>query len=421
MLAAFLSNCLPVRPAYVEAKILARVRDAYDHVPFYRALLDERGLAPADFASLADYVEKFPRTSAKDYRRAKKERGDLFVMDERFAGEPMVRALSSGSSGVPAVFLRTPQESAAIDGAKTVYAYVSAGVRPWHRIMTMKPPWDMKKRRHPLQALGLFRRFDASFVEDADVLLDRIAENGVNVMTGRASIMLKIAERALATGREVAPMAVMLPGGEMVSPQTRKLLVEVFRPRRYGELYGSTETGLIALRKGGGDYEVDYRSVFFALRDPRTENGISTGPIAVTSLHSAAAPILMLELGDVVSCRNYRRLLALGAWISAIEGRADEYAIDRKGKKIFAATFYSLFTQAPEVRQFRVVQEREGECDMFVLAEQGADLSGLEARISRHLDGRISPRFHYVDRIPFDDSGKVSIVINRLAQSSPRD
>jgi hypothetical protein len=48
-------------------------------------------------------------------------------------------------------------------------------------------------------------------------------------------------------------------------------------------------------------------------------------------------------------------------------------------------------------------------------------LSGLEARISRHLDGRISPRFHYVDRIPFDDSGKVSIVINRLAQSSPRD
>jgi phenylacetate-coenzyme A ligase PaaK-like adenylate-forming protein len=236
-----------------------------------------------DFASLADYVEKFPRISAKDYRRLKKERGDLFLMDQRFAGAPMARCLSSGSSGMPAEFLRTPHESAAIDGAKTVYTFVSGGVRPWHRIMSMKPDWDMRRRRHPLQALGLFRRFDASFLEDADVIFDRIAASGVNVLTGRAGMMRKIAERAAETGREVAPMAVILPGGEMVSPQTRKLLCEVFRPRRYGELYGSTETALIALRKGEGDYQVNYRSVFFALSDPRTEAGITTGEIAVTT------------------------------------------------------------------------------------------------------------------------------------------
>ena len=300
-----------------------------------------------DFASLADYVEKFPRISAKDYRRLKKERGDLFVMDQRFAGAPMARCLSSGSSGMPAEFLRTPHESAAIDGAKTVYTFVSGGVRPWHRIMSMKPDWDMRRRRHPLQALGLFRRFDASFLEDADVIFDRIAASGVNVLTGRAGMMRKIAERAAETGREVAPMAVILPGGEMVSPQTRKLLCEVFRPRRYGELYGSTETALIALRKGEGDYQVNYRSVFFALSDPRTEAGITTGEIAVTSLHSAAAPILMMELGDVVSCRNYDQLLSLGASISAIAGRADEYALGRDGEKVYAVTFYSLFTREP--------------------------------------------------------------------------
>ena len=161
--------------------------------------------------------------------------------------------------------------------------------------------------------------------------------------------MRKIAERAAETGWEVAPMAVILPGGEMVSPQTRKLLCEVFRPRRYGELYGSTETALIALRKGEGDYQVNYRSVFFAPSDPRTEAGITTGEsIAVTSLHSAAAPILMMELGDVVSCRNYDQLLSLGASISAIAGRADEYALGRDGEKVYAVTFYSLFTREPQ-------------------------------------------------------------------------
>jgi len=171
MLAALLSNYFPATPDYVEATVLARVLDAYTHVPFYRALLDERGLTPADVTSLSSYVEKFPRTSATDYRRVKRERGDHFVMDRRFAGVAMVRHLSSGSSGTPAEILRTPQESAAIDGAKTVHAYLSAGVRPWHRIMSMKPDWDMKKRRHPLQALGLFRRFDAAFLEDAGLPL----------------------------------------------------------------------------------------------------------------------------------------------------------------------------------------------------------------------------------------------------------
>jgi phenylacetate-coenzyme A ligase PaaK-like adenylate-forming protein len=417
MLAALLSNYLPARPDYVEGKVLARVRDAYAHVPFYRSLLDERGLTPADFASLADYVEKFPRTQSKEYRRLKRERGDLFIMDQRFAGVPVVRQLSSGSSGTRVEILRTPKESAMIDGAKTVHAYLSAGVRPWHKIMSMKTPWDFKERQHPLQALGIFRRYDASFLEDVDIILDRIAEHGVNVLTGR--MMRRLAERVAETGREVAPMEVILPGAEMVSPQTRKLLREVFRPRRYGELYGSTEAGLIALRKEEGDYEVDFRSVFFALSAPRTEAGVTTGAIAVTSLHSVAAPVLMMELGDVVSCRNYDRLLDLGASISAIAGRADEYALDCAGEKIFATAFFSLFTQEPAVRQFRVLQEREGECEMFVQADAGADRSGLEARIRRHLEGRLTTRFHYVEQIPFDDKGKVSIVINRLAQAAP--
>ena len=60
MLAALLSNYFPATPNYVEAKVLARVLDAYIHVPFYRALLDERGLTPADFTSLSSMSRNSP-------------------------------------------------------------------------------------------------------------------------------------------------------------------------------------------------------------------------------------------------------------------------------------------------------------------------------------------------------------------------
>lgn len=201
MLAAFLLNYLPATPKYVEAQILRRVKGAYDNVPFYRTLLADRGLTASDFKSLSDYVQKFPRTDTREYRRIKKERGDWFVMDRRFANKSLKRLRTSGSSGTPAEIIRTNSEFARIHGAKTVYMLVSAGVRPWHKIMAMLPPWDVKKRQHALQQFGIFRRHDASFLEDADTILKRLSDNGINVMFGRAGMMRMLAERCVGVAR----------------------------------------------------------------------------------------------------------------------------------------------------------------------------------------------------------------------------
>jgi hypothetical protein len=120
------------------------------------------------------------------------------------------------------------------------------------------------------------------------------------------------------------------------------------------------------LRKDDGDYIVNFCSIFFALTNPSQDTGLTTGEIAVTSLGAAAAPILMLELGNVVTCRDYDGLLSLKTSIVAIEGRVHDYVLGVNGERISANTFFALLGGEPGVRQFRIVQDRPGACEIEV-------------------------------------------------------
>jgi phenylacetate-coenzyme A ligase PaaK-like adenylate-forming protein len=420
MLADMLINLLPASKAHVERTILHRVREAYAHVPLYRELLAARGLTPKDFRNLADYVENFPRTSSGEYRRVKKERGDEFVLDRRFVDRPVRRLLTGGSSGTPAHILRTEREYRRMHGANTVYTFLCAGVRPWHRIMGFLPPWDIVQQHHPLQRMKILERFDASFLDSADTIIDRIVKNRVNVLFGRVSMMRMVAERCLERGLVLPRMAVLLPGAEIVTPDARRLLRAVFKPRLYRELYGSTETGVLALKKDEGAYKVNFRSVFFALTDPvAAEDGTVWGEIAVTALLAAAAPMLMIELGDVVCCRRYEELLALKTSIVTISGRVSEYVLGGAGEKISASAFYSWLSDEPLVRQYRIVQDRIGACDIFLRLGDCSpeDRGRLVGKLRAMLGTAVRPSFHFVGSIPFDANGKTRVVVNRIAPS----
>jgi phenylacetate-coenzyme A ligase PaaK-like adenylate-forming protein len=406
MLFPLLASLLPASRKNLEANLVRRVRDAATYVAYYHDLLTANGLKPSDFKSIADCVERFPRTSSQEYRCVMQEHGLSYLIDRRFKDETFNRIRTSGSSGIPCDFIRTKTEFARIHAANTVSTLVAAGVRPWHRIMAMLPPWSIEKEHHPLQRLGIFQRFDASFTEEPDAILQRIMENGVNVLFGRTGMMLALAERALKRGIDL-PMEVVLPGAEIITADTRRFLCDVFRPKHYGELYGATETGLIALRRGSDDYQVNYRSVFFALTNPRAVGDVTRGEIAVTSLHAAAAPIIMLELGDIIACRQYHRLLDLKASIVSIEGRVSDYVIGRNGEKIWSSEFYGLLGGASGVRQFRIVQERPGECEILL---RGAPHAALSSSLELHFKGRISLQVRWHESIPLGPSGKASVI-----------
>lgn len=81
------------------------VEHAYLHVPYYRTLMDNAGLAPADVRGTAD-LAGFPMTSKKDIKRAAAP--DL--VSDAVRADRLPEFKTTGSTGVPLVVRRSKAE-----------------------------------------------------------------------------------------------------------------------------------------------------------------------------------------------------------------------------------------------------------------------------------------------------------------------
>jgi hypothetical protein len=115
---------------------------------------------------------------------------------------------------------------------------------------------------------------------------------------------------------------------------------------------------------------------------------------------------------DVVTCRDYDGLLSLQTSIVAIDGRVYDYVLRVNGERISANKFYALLGGEPNVRQFRIVQETAGECEIEV---RGTFDPSLLSRLDQRLSGLLTFQIRSVDRIPPNPSGKASIIVRRIA------
>lgn len=419
MFKSLLTYILPTNGKKMEALVLTRVREACEYVPYYRDLLKSNGIVIQDFQNLDDYVRYFPRTSAVHYRKILQANKPDYTLDCRFKGQKLLQFRTGGSSGIPATYLRTPYEFQIIHAWKTLLLLMKAGLRPWDRTTAFLPPWELRKEDHILQKLGIFKRYDMSFTDTPEEIFSRIKSDKVNALFGRVSTMRNLARYIADTPQKTLNMKFMLPGAEILDSSTKQLLINVFKPTYFGELYGATETGIIGMRIGENDIDVDYRTVFFCLDDTVVEDGLARGEIAISNLYVASAPLLMVQLGDVVTCRNYDRLYECGASITDIRGRVSEYIEDKFGQKIYSSQFYSWLVNSPLVLQFQVEQTKVGKCEIFVVSKnQQQDSNEIQSILHKQLGKRIEFALRIVPEISIDENGKTRLIINKVKTRS---
>jgi len=414
MLRDYLSFFRPIKREWIERRILALIGRAYQHVPFYRELLKAKGLTPGDFKSLEDYIEKFPRTSASVYRSLQQEEGPRWMIDDRYDLQRLVHDRSSGSSGVTVSVYKTPKENVH-NAAKTLWHLTKGGLRPWHRTLAVVPPLQVVKRDSFLQVLGVFRRCTVHYMMELDHILHVIEHQKINAIYGQKSFIRLLAEAYAERHRKPPQLRLLMLGAERIDGATRELVFHTFNPKRYGELYGSTETGIIA-SKARGDYEVNYRSTFFCLTDPVCEGKLTCGSIAVTSLYLEAQPILMVELGDTVTVRDYDRLLDLRACIVSIDGRDNDYLLLQNGLRVSGATFYAALEYFPFVQQFRIEQNDVESCRILLRMTEDSleNKRQVEHALASFLAGKIRYEIEYVHTIPMDPNGKTKILLSNV-------
>ena len=417
MIKEFLSCYIRATPKSVEKRVLWLVRHAWEHVPFYRQKMQAAGLSASDFNSLDDYINNFPETTSAEYRAYQQTGKSQGLVDERRPLSGLIEDRSSGSSGITISVFRSPAEYE-MNRARALWHLLQAGLKPWHRILAVLPPLQMRKNvsMSILQSLGIFRRTAVDYTMPIETIVEVIRRQRINVIYGQKSFIRLIADHYMQHGIQPPKLELLIPGAERVDQYDREYLSQVFRPRLFGEFYGATEPYLIATRKWDNDYQVDYKAVFLSLAAPDYEARLTKGNILVTSLINEAQPILKLELGDRVAVRSYGQLTKLGATIAKVEGRSNDYLHLPDGKKISGATFYASLEYFPFMRQFKIVQNDVNDCTVILRISEKTDekKAQVEAVLKQLLGGRIAYEIEYVDAIPVDPNGKTKILVSKV-------
>ena len=415
MLLPYLALQRRVSPDLLTRRLSQLVEHAYQNVRYYRELMMQAQVHPEDIRTIADFVACMPTTNSSYYRSMQQDNGHEFMLDQRQHLHNLIRYNSSGSSGIPISIYRTQQESAH-DAAKTFSHLVRAGLRPWHRTLSITNPLQVVDEDSILQRIGIFQRHTRNAMTDSAEVLDFVKNNRINAIYGNVAYIEELADRLNESRKSGVRLQLLMPGAGHITESRRRYLKNSFCTARYSEIYGATETGIIASRSNGY-YQPDFNSIFFSLKDPVDDGAQTRGSIVLTALHSFAQPILNLAIGDIVSVDNYAQHLVLKSRILTIEGRDNDFLLLDDGKRMSATIFYKILESFDFIRQFQIIQERPGHCDILLkltAAEARRNLTRVTDSLNHYGRGQFEFDIKIVDAIAPQPNGKRKVFISLL-------
>jgi phenylacetate-CoA ligase len=408
----------------LQAGLLRRlVRHAYAHTPYYREVLDARGLRPESFASVED-LQKLPLLD-RDIVRA--------TLDTRTSSAPphwVVKKSTSGTTGQPVV-VKYNAESRHWRDATRWRGYGWAGYRigmPTMHYWGFGPPAHSWVQRRKVALDRAFKRdlyVDCTprSEESLGAVVKQIRKFGPQVLVaysaGAAALARYINDQDL---RDWPAIPVLL-GAERLWPHDRAAIEQAFGPAF--ETYGCREVMLIGSEceaHDGMHTSMETMIVELLVQQPdgtvRPARPGESGEVAITDLHNLACPMIRYITGDVAvardatPCKCGRGLAKLGP----IEGRVTETLRDGRGNPVGGLVFNILFGVLDHVaKKFQVIQKADGSVVMKVVPNGGDKLPAKEYRAIYEFAAKYLPAtkfmIDYVDDIPLTAAGKRKVVI----------
>lgn len=400
------------------------LRHAYRHTPYYRALLDQRGLTPESFTSVGD-LAKLPLLDRATLHES---------IDTRTAQVPplpVITKTTSGSSGQP-VTVRYNAESRhwrdAIRwrgygwggyqiGMRAVHYWGMAGVGTMTWWKQRKADVDRLVKRDLY--LDCTPRGDAALLDAVEAIRRFKPHVVVAYASGAGALAKFINERGLRSWGDLP----VLTGAERLTPDDRAAIEQAFGSAY--DTYGCREVMLIGSEcevHDGLHTSMENLIVEIVVREPdgtvRHARPGETGEVAVTDLHNLACPMIRYVNGDLAVARSEARC-ACGRGlvrIGPIEGRITETLVDGGGRAVSGLVFNILLASiGGAARSFQVVQRVDRSIVFKVVPSSGNKLPDRETKLlldhtRRYLPG-VSFTIEVVDDIPLTPAGKRRVVV----------
>ncbi|WP_353117850.1 hypothetical protein [Nitratidesulfovibrio sp.] len=404
-------------------RLAALVRHAYVTVPRYRALLDDMGMRPEDIRSFADFatLPELPRDIVLT------RPSDLAAT--ALSGGPPIgsECLSAGGNA-----MRFCQDTSA---REEMYANWSlclsfAGWRTSDMVVRLHPSPSPGRGKTPhgvRQWLSGCMTVDAGSYGKDEIAgwLRGIRRYGRVYVHGGVSVLVDMAEHALATGARMPDVRGIIATGGRLHEGQRALITQAFGCR-VQQLYGTDEVPCIAVECEFGNMHMLTHSTYVEFVPDQSDRpdrsdwpdvpdrpdqagapGVTDAPgvsprLLVTDLDNRAMPLLRYDTGDHAIAVDGACPCGRGFPLMRLD-TGDTWFVKADGRRLSRAGMERRLARLKGVRALRLVQTVTGRVDMYVVRGVGFD-ADADARLRascRYVEGNIVPGLavvlHYVD------------------------
>jgi phenylacetate-CoA ligase len=406
---------------YQMLELMHILKHAYENVPYYRKVFDERGLRPEDIQTFED-MGKLPFLTKEIIR---KESQNLLAKNISHADlEPVT---TGGTSGIPLDFFHQRKITRERELAFTWRHWDWAGVKPKDKRLVLrgfeterfkgcKEDWW---KYDPIGKALQLSSFQMSR-ENMPKYIEKIMEFRPTVIQGYPSSLHHLSKFIVKSGTDLNFVKCVLTSSETLYPEQRKLFERAFGARVYDH-YGHNERVALVMQCEIGTYhEISEYSFVELIREDGSliKNANSVGEMVGTGFTNYAMPFIRYKTNDMArysegDCNCGRKYSV----ITSIEGRKQNYFIDRSGAPIsFTVSDECLYGINDVVDGYQYVQTEPGKVVLRI--ESNRNLRSIEIETVKHLFlkryNRLDIEIVMAESIPRTKRGKFEYLIQKL-------
>ncbi len=399
-------------------RLRALLAYAYRHVPYYRDVLEQAGIAGGDIAALDD-LQRLPFLT-KPLIRANLER----LKSDQAQG--LARFNTGGSSGEPLIFYigkqRVSHDVAAKwratrwwgvdigDPEMVVWGSpIELGAQDKLRVVR-----DMLLRTHLLPAFEMSERKLDEFVDSLRTVRPRM-------VFGYPSSISLIARHAKKRGWPLDKLGVkvVFVTSERLYDEQRRDIEETFGcPVANG--YGGRDAGFVAHQCPAGAMHITAEDLIVEIVD--SDSCVlpagKAGEVVVTHMATQEFPFIRYRTGDVAvlgdeTCACGRGLPIL----KEIQGRTTDFVVAADGTVMHGLALIYAIRDVPGVENFKIIQESLDRTRVqlvttvdFRIEYEGKIVAGMKDRLGKEVDVQLER----VNNISSEASGKYRYVVSHV-------
>lgn len=401
----------------LQLKLLKRlIAHCYATVPYYRQLMNERGIRIEDINSLGD-IKLFPILTKKEVLQAGRA-----LVSSRYPRWMLRTGYTGGTTGTPLAlprnlfsvenehaFVRRQWDWAGI-GLRDRCAYLTG------RLIAKPDQTDNLYGYDPVMKELILSTYHLS-PERALSYAQVIKEYKVKAIIGYPSAVHLLARTCLDAGIEIK-LTSALTSSETLTESMRQTIAKAFDCNVF-DFYGSAERVCYIHTCERDHYHVipEYGLTEFI---PLTESDNSTCRVISTGFWSTAMPLIRYDTGDIVTGSNETcscgRVFPV---IKSIVGRQGDVIKTPSGREFGAAILTHLLYGINNILESQIIQDSI--CHITIQYVPGKlfskkDFEAFRNLLQKHLLSELKFDFKQVSAVRRTNNGKIKPVVSLISE-----